>query len=252
MAELLNMSGRTVLLTGATKGMGLAMARAIGAAGGQVVLTGRTRDVVQRVATDLATQGISASGLELDVSSSDSVQDFIAAVSRMHSRIDGLVLNAASAAPSGQLLTQGPDIFDKAMASVRSDLAIVNAIAPGMRDRKDGSIVFISSRAAKRGSLGLGMYGMSKAAIDQYVRSLALELGPSNINVNSICPGLIRTDFSRGLWADPAKEAQLAASTPMRRIGEADDVVGLAVLLLSAAGRFIHGQNISVDGGMTA
>jgi NAD(P)-dependent dehydrogenase (short-subunit alcohol dehydrogenase family) len=121
-----------------------------------------------------------------------------------------------------------------------------------MVERKDGSLIFMSSGAAKRGSLNLGLYAMAKAAVDQYVRNLALELGPSNINVNSINPGPVRTDFSRILWEDPNREAGIVAATPIRRLGEPSDVAGLALLLASPAGHFIHGQNISVDGGMTA
>jgi NAD(P)-dependent dehydrogenase (short-subunit alcohol dehydrogenase family) len=110
----------------------------------------------------------------------------------------------------------------------------------------------MSSRAAKQGSPTLGLYAMAKAAVDQYVRNLALELGPSNINVNSINPGPVRTDFSRILLEDPNREAGIVAATPIRRLGEPSDVAGLALLLASPAGHFIHGQNISVDGGMTA
>jgi len=138
-------------------------------------------------------------------------------------------------------------------ANLRGSLLLVNAIAPQMIARKDGSIIFMSSRGAKRGSAMLGLYSMSKAAIDQYVRNLALELGPSGVNVNSINPGPVRTEFSKvALWSDPEKEAKLASTIPMRRLGSAEDVAGLAVLLCAPSGRFIHGQNISVDGGLTA
>jgi NAD(P)-dependent dehydrogenase (short-subunit alcohol dehydrogenase family) len=113
--------------------------------------------------------------------------------------------------------------------------------------------MFMSSRTAKRGSGVLGLYGVSKAAIDMLTRSLAIELGPHGINVNSICPGPVRTEFSRdALWGDPEREKKLVTTIPMGRIGEPEDVAGLALLLASPAGRFITGQNISVDGGGTA
>lgn len=248
-----DLSGRVAVVTGATKGMGLAIATALGQAGASLFISGQTDQSVERAVSSLQALGIKAQGHPLDVASVSSTRTFIEQASLTVGEIDILVLNAAGDFPIGSILTNTPEQVDAVMGgSIRTNLVFVNSIAPQMMNRRAGSIIFISSRAAKRGSALLGLYAMSKAAIDQYVRNLALELGPSNINVNSICPGPVRTDYSRAMWENPDDEAKIAAVTPMRRIAEPQDVAGLALLLSSEAGKFIHGQNISVDGGMTA
>lgn len=248
-----DLTGRVAVVTGATKGMGLAIATALGEAGASLVISGRGAQSIADAESALAARGIRAQGFALDVADAASVEPFAAHAQAAFGKVDILVLNAAANTPNGSLLGQTAEQFDAVMASnVRANFVLVNRLVPPMIERRDGSVIFMSSRAAKRGSALLGLYAMAKAAIDQYARNLALELGPANINVNSICPGPVRTDFSTVLWADPANEARLAAATPMRRIGEPGDVAGLALLLASPAGRYIHGQNISVDGGMTA
>ena len=119
-----------------------------------------------------------------------------------------------------------------------------------MNERKDGSIIIVSSIGGLRGSPVLGAYCISKAADIQLARNLAVEYGPSNVRVNCIAPGLIKTDFARALWEDPEAEAR-SSDTPLRRIGEPDDIAGAAVFLASRAGSFVTGQTIVVDGGVT-
>ncbi|MFS8977158.1 glucose 1-dehydrogenase [Cupriavidus necator] len=254
MQNLFDLGGRVAVITGSTRGMGLEMARALGAAGAAVVVSGRDGNAARAVAGQLEAEGIRATGIACDIADVDSVRAFAEQALAAYGRVDALVLNAAADGTPGSMLAQGPEVFDDAMAgNVRGNLVLVNALAPQMIARGDGSITFMSSIAARRGSAYLGMYSVTKAALDQAMRSLALELGPSGINVNAINPGPVRTEFSReALWGDPEREARLAANIPMRRIGEAKDVAGLAVLLSSPAGRFIHGQSIGVDGGLSA
>ena len=253
MQNQFHLDGRNAVVTGSTTGMGLSIARALGNAGAAVLITGRDAGAADGVAATLRGEGIKASALPLDVTDGDSVAAFAGQVRAVFSQVDILVLNAAGSAPEGSILSHSAEQFDAVMAgNVRPNIVLVNAFAPGMMERRDGSIMFTSSRAAKRGSAMLGLYGMSKAAIDQYVRNLAVELGAFNINVNSINPGPVRTAFSRSLWDSDEKTGKLESIIPMRRIGEPGDVAGLALLLASPAGRFIHGQNISVDGGLTA
>lgn len=253
MQNLFDLSGRVAAVTGSTKGMGREMARALGSAGASVIVSGRNGDVARTVAAQLESDGIRAVGIACDIADLASVHAFAEQALAAFGRVDALVLNAAADGAAGSLLSQGPEVFDAAMAgNVRGNLQLVNALAPQMVSRGDGSVTFMSSIAAKRGSAFLGMYSITKGAVDQAVRSLALELGANGVNVNAINPGPVRTEFSReALWGDPAREAQLASRIPMRRIGEANDVAGLAVLLASPAGRFINGQSISVDGGLS-
>jgi NAD(P)-dependent dehydrogenase (short-subunit alcohol dehydrogenase family) len=251
--DMFDLSGKVALVTGATKGMGLAIANALGSAGATLVVSGRSERSVAEAEAHLSSLGFRTRALVMDLNNHESVETFARTAKDAFGRIDVLVLNAAANTPNGPMIGRTEKEFDDVMATnVKRNLTLINAFSRDMIDRRDGSIIFMSSRVAKRGTAQLGLYAVAKAAIDQYVRNLAIELGPFNVNVNSICPGPVRTDFSRVLWEDPDREAQVAAATPMKRIAEPADVAGLALLLASPAGRFIHGQNISVDGGMTA
>jgi NAD(P)-dependent dehydrogenase (short-subunit alcohol dehydrogenase family) len=134
---------------------------------------------------------------------------------------------------------------------VKSALRLSNLVLPDMAARKDGAVIFIASIAGLRGSAGIGAYGAAKAAVMQLGRSLACEWGKHNIRVNSIAPGLIKTDFARALWEDEALAQRRVAVTPLGRLGLPSDVAGAAVFLASAAGSFITGQTLVIDGGVT-
>jgi len=252
--NLFNLDGRVAVITGSTAGMGLAMARALAGAGASVVVSGRDPARSQEAAAMLKAEGLKAEGIACDITDGESINAFATDALRAYGRADVLILNAAGAGLPGSILKQSADDFETVMhANVSGNITLANLLLPQMVARHDGSIMFMSSRTAKRGSGVLGLYGVSKAAIDMLTRSLAIELGPHGINVNSICPGPVRTEFSRdALWGDPEREKKLVTTIPMGRIGEPEDVAGLALLLASPAGRFITGQNISVDGGGTA
>jgi NAD(P)-dependent dehydrogenase (short-subunit alcohol dehydrogenase family) len=124
-------------------------------------------------------------------------------------------------------------------------------VVPDMKTRKDGAIVLVSSIGGMRGSDVIGAYNISKAADIQLAKNLAVELGPDNIRVNAIAPGLVKTDFARALWEDPEFADPRIAATPLRRLGEPEDIAGAAVFLGSDAGRWMTGQTIIIDGGAT-
>ncbi|MNY20026.1 2-dehydro-3-deoxy-D-gluconate 5-dehydrogenase [compost metagenome] len=254
MQNLFDLGGRVAVITGSTRGMGLEMARALGAAGAAVVVSGRDAGAARDAASQLEAEGIRATGIACDIADLVSVRAFADKVLATFGRVDALLLNAAASGVVGPMLEQGEKEFDDVMAgNVRGNFVLVNALAPQMIERRDGSIVFMSSIAGRRGSAFLPLYSVSKGAIDAVMRNFALTLAPHNINVNSINPGPVRTDFSRdALWGDPEREKALSGAIPMRRIAEASDVAGLAVLLASPAGRYITGQVIGLDGGATA
>ena len=128
---------------------------------------------------------------------------------------------------------------------------LIQMAAPGMIERKDGSIVIVSSIGGLKGNPVIGAYNISKAADFQLARNLAVEFGPHNVRVNCIAPGLVRTDFARALWENPATLKAVTATTPLRRIGEPEEIAGAAVYLASPASAFMTGQTIVVDGGAT-
>ena len=136
-------------------------------------------------------------------------------------------------------------------SNVRSNLWLANLTMPEMAERRDGAVIIISSIAGMRGSGGLGVYGVSKAADFQLARQLACEGGPKNIRVNAIAPGLVRTDFAKYLWENPELYEKAVTGYPLRRIGEPDDIAGIAVFLASKAGAFVTGQVLVADGGAT-
>jgi NAD(P)-dependent dehydrogenase (short-subunit alcohol dehydrogenase family) len=144
------------------------------------------------------------------------------------------------------------EAFDKILGvNIKSNHWLVNMVLPEMRERKDGSIIIVSSIGGLRGSPVLGAYCISKAADLQLVRNLATEYGRDNVRVNAISPGLVRTDFARALWEDPEVLKVRTAGDPLKRIGEPREIAGAAVYLASSAGSFTTGQNFVVDGGAT-
>ena len=160
--------------------------------------------------------------------------------------------NAASNPHFGPLATASDEVFDKIMeTNVKSVFWLGNMVLPQMAARGGGSMIIISSIGALRGSQVLGLYGTSKAAEAGLARALAAEWGPKNIRVNTVLPGLIKTDFAKALWSDEKRRASREASTPLRRIGEPKDIGGVAAFLATEAGSFVTGQMIVVDGGVT-
>jgi len=134
---------------------------------------------------------------------------------------------------------------------VLSNLWLCRMVAPDMREQHDGAIIFITSTAALRSTTMLGMYGVTKSADYALCRNLAAEWGPDNVRVNCIAPSVVTTQFARVLYEDPARRAQREAGTLLKRLGEPDDIAGVAVMLASRAGAYITGQTIVVDGGTT-
>jgi NAD(P)-dependent dehydrogenase (short-subunit alcohol dehydrogenase family) len=167
-------------------------------------------------------------------------------------RIDVLVCNAASNPYFGPMGGISDEQFQKIFNNnVLANHWLIQMAAPQMIERRDGAIIIVSSVGGMRGSTMLGAYNVSKAADFQLARNLAAEFGPSNVRVNCIAPGLIQTDFARALWENPEILKQTTAVTPLRRIGQPDEIAGAAVFLASAAGAFVTGETIVADGGMT-
>jgi NAD(P)-dependent dehydrogenase (short-subunit alcohol dehydrogenase family) len=167
-------------------------------------------------------------------------------------QIDILVCNAAVNPFYGSMTDLPDSAFDKILdINIKSNHWLCQMVLPEMKARQDGSIIVVSSVGGLKGSTDLGAYAISKAADLQLVRNLAVEHGPDNVRVNAISPGLIRTDFARALWENPDILKRATAADPLRRIGEPEEIAGIAVYLASRAGSFTTGQNFVVDGGST-
>jgi NAD(P)-dependent dehydrogenase (short-subunit alcohol dehydrogenase family) len=251
---IFDLSGKTAIITGSSRGIGRAIAERMAEQGAQVVVSSRKKEPCDEVAAAInAKRPGRAISVPASISSRDDLQRLVDETRQAFGRIDILVLNAATNPHFGSMLDTPDEAFRKIFENnVIAQNWLVRLVAPEMRERRDGAIVMISSIAGLRGSPAIGAYGVSKAADMELVRNLALELGPFNIRVNSIAPGLVKTDFARALWDSPAGERRAQEATPLRRHGEPDDIAGAAVFLASRAGAWITGQTLVVDGGVTS
>jgi len=251
-SPLFALDGQVALITGATRGIGLAIAREYGRAGARLLISSESADDCQRVATVLQREGFEATGMAADLSQAESVRQLAVQALARYGRIDALVCNAGVAPHMGPLADADDVQWRLTMAvNLESAVLLTRALLPAMAQRGGGSVVLMASIAGVRGNKGLGLYGLSKAALAQLARNLAVEWGPMNIRVNAISPGVIQTEFARPLTDNLELMRQRLALTPLRRIGRPEEVAALALLLAAPGGAFINGQNIIVDGGTT-
>jgi NAD(P)-dependent dehydrogenase (short-subunit alcohol dehydrogenase family) len=253
--SLFDLDGKTAVITGSTKGIGKAIAQRMAEHGANVVVSSRKEDACKEVADEInatwAKTGNKAVPIACHIGHKEQLQNLVDKSTAAFGKIDILVCNAAVNPYYGPSKDIPDSAFDRIMESnIRSNFWLCHMALPQMVERKDGAIIIVSSLGGLRGNTTLGAYGISKAADMQIARMIAVEYGPHNIRANAIAPGLIRTDFARALWEDPENLKRRTATTPLRRIGEPDEVAGVAVMLASAAGNFITGQSIVVDGGI--
>ena len=250
--KLFDLTGKVAVVTGGSRGIGRAICLAMAEHGASVVVSSRKLDACEEVVAEIEAAGGKARAIACNIGHREPVEALIAGSKAALGKIDILVCNAAINPPAGPLSEVTDSIFDKVMASnVRSNLWLANLTVPEMAARGDGAVIIISSIAGMRGSGSIGMYGISKAADFQLARQLAVEWGPKNIRVNAIAPGLVRTDFAKYLWENPELYEKAISGYPLRRIGEPDDIAGIAVFLASKAGAFVTGQVLVADGGAT-
>ncbi|HEY4862889.1 MAG TPA: SDR family oxidoreductase [Xanthobacteraceae bacterium] len=252
--SLFDLSGKVAVITGSSRGIGRAIAERLAEHGAKVVVSSRKAEACKEVADAINKKHGKDSAIVVpaNISSKDDLKNLVEEATRKFGKIDILVCNAASNPYFGPLGGIQDDQFRKILDNnILSNHWLAQLVSPQMIKRKEGSIIIVSSIGGLRGSPVLGAYCISKAADLQLARNLAVEYGPHNVRVNCIAPGLIKTDFARALWEDKARLAAREEQTPLRRIGEPDEIAGAAVFLASAAGSFVTGQNIVIDGGVT-
>jgi NAD(P)-dependent dehydrogenase (short-subunit alcohol dehydrogenase family) len=252
--NLFDLSGKVALVTGSTKGIGEAIVHRLAEHGAKVVVSSRKADACDKVAADInKAQGKEvAVPIPCNINYKEQLQQLVAGTRQKWGKIDILICNAALNPYFGPQMDIPDEAFDKIMgANVRSNHWLCQLVLPEMVERKDGSIIIVSSIGGLRGSPVLGAYCISKAADFQLARNIAVEYGPKNIRANCIAPGLIKTDFAKALWDNPDILERSTSGAPLRRIGDPDEIAGAAVFLASKAGAFMTGQAIVIDGGAT-
>jgi NAD(P)-dependent dehydrogenase (short-subunit alcohol dehydrogenase family) len=252
--SLFDLTGKVAIITGSSRGIGRAIAEAMAEQGAKVVISSRKAEACEEAARAINDRHGDGTAIVVpaNISSKEELQNLADETRRQLGRIDILVCNAASNPYYGPMSGITDEQFRKILENnVIANHWLIQMVAPEMLERKEGSIVIVSSIGGLTSSAVIGAYNISKAADFQLARNLAAEFGPHGVRVNCIAPGLIRTDFARALWENPDTLKAVTKGTPMRRIGEPHEIAGAAVYLASPASTFMTGQTIIVDGGST-
>jgi NAD(P)-dependent dehydrogenase (short-subunit alcohol dehydrogenase family) len=254
---MFDLSGHVAVVTGSTKGIGKAIAARLAQHGAKVVVSSRKADAVQAVTAeinkDYAANGGAAFGVPANIGRRPECEALVEATLDRWGQIDCFVANAAINPYYGPLHAIPDDAFQKIMGTnVQSPIWFSGLVCPQMAARGGGSFIVVSSVGGLRGDAKIGAYCLSKAADMQLVRNMTVEWGRHNIRANCLAPALVKTDFARALWENPVRHRTALATYPLQRLGEPDDIAGMAVMLASRAGAWICGQTLVVDGGMMA
>jgi NAD(P)-dependent dehydrogenase (short-subunit alcohol dehydrogenase family) len=254
MPNLFDLTGQSALITGSSKGIGKAIAHRLAEHGANVVISSRKEDVCNAARDEInkAVGRNAAITIPANIADKGALQRLVDETNKAFGKIDILVCNAASNPYFGPMSGMGDDAFNKILQNnIVSNHWLIQMVAPQMLERKAGSIIIVSSIGGLRGTPVLGAYAISKSADMQLARNLAVEFGEAGVRVNTIAPGLVKTDFAKALWDNPEILKRSTASSALKRIGEPDEIAGMAVFLASRAGAFTTGQTFVIDGGAT-
>ena len=247
-----DLTAKVALVTGASRGIGFAIAQAYARAGASVLLNARKPEALDAAVAAIRAEGGEATALPGNVGRLETIPALVEQAIATYGGVDVLVNNAATNPIYGPVEQATPEIFAKIMAvNVQGPFELAKALRPALA-RTGGSVINVSSIGGLSPEPGLGIYSVSKAALLSLTKVLALEWGAEGIRVNAICPGLIRTDFSEALWSNERLVKTMLALQAIPRVGEGDDVAGLALFLASDASRYCTGGTYTVDGGYTA
>jgi dehydrogenase/reductase SDR family protein 4 len=241
------LTGKVAVVTGASRGIGKAIAEVFAREGARVVICGRKQDTLDQVAREI---GPAVRPVACHVGRLDQIESMVATTVREFGRIDILVNNAATNIAQGPCLEMDEAQFDKMIeTNLKSTFRLVKLVAPGMCDRGSGSIINIASVSGLRPQRHSLLYSMTKAALIMMTQSYALELGAKGVRVNAIAPGLIQAALSEYYWKDERRSAELIARLPIPRIGQPAEIAEVALLMASDRGSYLTGQTVVVDGG---
>lgn len=248
--EAFRLTGKVAIVTGASRGIGAAIAQALAAAGARVVLASRKQAGLDAVAAAICSQGGSAVAVTAHTGEQAAVDQLVARTVETFGGVDILINNAATNPHFGPILSAEYSHWDKTLdVNVKGYYRMVKACAPLMRARGGGKVINMASIAGKAPQPGMGVYCVSKAAVLMLTEVLAVELAPDNIQVNAIAPGFVKTRFSAAIWDNPALNQATLAAIPQRRMADAAEIAGAALYLASPAADFVTGATLLIDGG---
>lgn len=248
--DLFKLDGKVALVTGASKGIGEAIARSLADFGASVVVSSRKQDAVEEVARSIRSRGGEASAVAANMGRIEEIDTLLDKTLQAYAGLDIIVNNAAANPVFGALQDSEEWAFDKIIdVNLKGPFELCKKAYPLLKQRGGGSIIHISSIGGLRPEPGIGLYSVSKAAIINLTQAMAQDWGADNIRVNAICPGLIKTRFSEALWKDEAILRGFLDKIPLGRAGKAEDVAGLALFLASDAAAYCSGGAYLVDGG---
>ena len=250
MSSLFDLTGKVAIVTGASRGIGAAIAAALAEAGASVVLASRKQESVEAVAAQIRAQGGAAAAIAAHTGDAAAVTALVNATIATYGGVDILVNNAATNPHFGPLLTAEESHWDKTFdVNVKGYLRMVKACVPAMQVRGGGKVINLASIAGKIPQPGMGVYCVSKAGVIMLTEVLAAELAPLNIQVNAIAPGFVKTKFSAAIWSNAAMNDAVLAGIPQQRMAEPEEIAGVTLYLASPASSFTTGATILVDGG---
>ncbi|MGI9550983.1 MAG: glucose 1-dehydrogenase [Aurantibacter sp.] len=245
-----DLSGKVAIVTGSSKGIGKSIARGLAENGAKVVVSSRKQDAVDLVSKEFESAGFDALGIQCHIGDSEQRQALIAKTVAQFGRIDILVNNAAINPYYGPLEGSDEAVFDKIIdVNVKAPWILSNLALPHMKERGGGSIINIASVEGMHPGFGLGLYSTTKAALIMLTKNQAKEWGRYGIRANVLCPGLIKTKFSEGLWTNEKLVEKLIKTLPSARIGTPEEMAGIVMLLASDAGSYMTGGVYVADGG---
>tara|TARA_B110000305_G_scaffold35114_1_gene34911 strand:+ start:822 stop:1592 length:771 start_codon:yes stop_codon:yes gene_type:complete len=248
--KLFDLEGKVAVVTGSSKGIGKAIAEALAEYGAKVIVSSRSQEAVDAVAEEFKAKGYEATGIACHVGDEDQRQALIQKTVALYGGVDILVNNAATNPVFSPLEGIENNVFDKIMdVNVKACFSFAKHCFPFMKEKKNGSIINIASVEGMKPSLGLGLYGVSKSALIMLTQSQASEWGKYGIRSNAICPGLIKTKFSKALWSNEHIMKQVESHLPLQRAADPIEIAGLAVYLASQASSYTTGAVVNADGG---
>lgn len=247
-----SLEGKVAIVTGASKGIGEAIAMMYAVAGAQVVVSSRKLEAVQQVVNSINKNGGEAKAIPCHMGDANDIHRLVDETIAAYGTIDIVVNNAAVNPVFGPVIETDGSAFDKIMnVNVKGPFELAKKAYPYMKQKKSGSVINISSIGGLRPEQGLGMYSVSKAALISLTKVMAKEWGDDNIRANVICPGLIKTKFSEALWNNEKIMHTMMKILPIKRVGTPEEIAALALYLASDASAYSTGSVFTADGGFT-